>query len=213
MYLNGVWLAPGAHPDSPQGCLMEWVALLSGLPKTDRPQCVNDLVTSVAIHLNDTLDDERRQELTGFIPRLLAARRDPADPRIGIRLAIWAAGSIGPWAPDRLRPLHDRTVAAAGGRLRGTVSEEACRALAAEAAEAGAKVKSDVLYVAADAADAACADDPTGGTVNAVSGALQWILAHGDPLAWFSGLLEAHAVAWTAEVHRGVDEERACCRV
>ena len=213
MYLYGVWLAPGAHPDSPQGCLMEWVALLSGLPKTDRPQCVNDLVTSVAIHLNDTLDDDRRQELTGFIPRLLAARRDPADPRIGIRLAIWAAESIGSWAPDRLRPLHDRTVAAARARLSGAVGEEACRALAAEAAEAGAKVKSDVLYVAADAADAASADDPGPGTVNALSGALQWIIAHGDPLAWFSGLLEAHAAARAAEVNPQSNEERACCRV
>ncbi|HKN39757.1 MAG TPA: hypothetical protein VJ456_11675, partial [Acidimicrobiia bacterium] len=52
-----VWLEPGAHPDSPDGCLMEWVALISGLPKTDRPRCINQLVTSVAIHLNDTLDD------------------------------------------------------------------------------------------------------------------------------------------------------------
>jgi len=211
VYLNGVWLAPGAHPDSPEGCLMEWVAVLSGLPKTDRPQCVNDLVTSVAIHLNDTLDDEGRQELATFIPRLLAARRDPADHRIGIHLAVWAAGSIAAWAPERLRPLHDRTVAAARGRLTGSVGEEACRALAAEAAEAGAKVKSDVLYVAADAAHAASADDPAGGTVNAVSGALQWIIAHGDPLAWFSGLLEAHAAAWATEAE--LREERVCCPV
>jgi hypothetical protein len=210
MDVNGVWLAPGAHPDSPQGCLMEWVALLSGGPKTDRPQCVNELVTSVAIHLNDSLDDDRRQGLRRFIPALLEAGRGPGDDRIGIRLAIWAAGSIAAWAPERLRPVHDLTVEAARGRLDGAVSDEACRAMAAEAAELGAKFRHPVLYVAADAADAACSDDPAPGTVNAVAGALQWVLRHGDPLAWFEQLLAAHALAWAAEVG---EEERVCSLV
>src|SRR5436305_14365538 len=94
-------LEPGAHPDSPEGCLMEWVALISGLPKTDRPRCVNELVTSVAIHLNDTLDEFSRQRLKGFIPRLLRARRGRSDARIAVRLAIWWAGRIGGAAPPR----------------------------------------------------------------------------------------------------------------
>jgi hypothetical protein len=192
-------LEPGAHPDSLDGCVMEWVALLSGLPKTDRPRCINELVTSVAIHLNDTLDDVSRQRLKGFVPRLLRARRGPGDMRIGVRLAIWAASSIAGSAPERLRPLHDRAVAAALGRLQGTVTEEVCRAAAAEAADAGAKARSIALYVAADAAHAACADDPRGGTVNAVSGVLHWIAGHGDPVAWFDGFLAAHAAAWAAE--------------
>src|SRR5436305_14099842 len=86
-------LEPGAHPGSPDGCLMEWVALMSGLPKTDRPGCINQLVTSVAIHLNDTLDDPSRQRLKGFIPDLVRACRGPAAARIGIRLAFCAAAS------------------------------------------------------------------------------------------------------------------------
>ena len=37
--LDAIWLARGAHPGSADGCVMEWVALLAGLPKTDRPEC------------------------------------------------------------------------------------------------------------------------------------------------------------------------------
>src|SRR5437763_1116079 len=117
--LELLWLEPGAHPDSPDGCLMEWVALVSGLPKTDRPRCVNELVTSVAIHLNDTLDEFSRQRLKGFIPRLLRARRGPADARIAVRLAIWSAASIVESAPPRLRALHEQATAAAAGHLDG----------------------------------------------------------------------------------------------
>jgi hypothetical protein len=193
--LEMIWLEPGAHPGSPDGCLMEWVALMSGLPKTDRPAGINQLVTSVAIHLNDTLDDVSRQRLKGFIPRLLRARRGPADDRIAVRLAIWAAASIAASAPDDLRSLHDRAVAAAAGHLDGAVAEADCRGWARAAAEAGAKVKSTALYVAADAAHSACADDPMPAAANAVAGALHWSIRHGDPLGWFGELLGAHAAA------------------
>jgi hypothetical protein len=200
--VESLWLRSGAHPDSPDGCLMEWVALISGLPKTDRPSCINQLVTSVAIHLNDTLDDVARQRLKAFIPRLLRARRGPADERIAVRLAIWAALSIAGSAPPKLRGLHDETVEAAAGYLVAAVDEDSCRQLAATCAEAGAKTKNIALYVAADAAHAACAwaDDPLPGASNAVAGALHWVLGHGDPLTWFDGLLAAHAAAWAVEV-------------
>jgi hypothetical protein len=201
-------LEPGAHPGSPDGCLMEWVALMSGLPKTDRPGCINQLVTSVAIHLNDTLDDRARQRLKGFIPRILRARRGPDDGRIGVRLAIWAAASIAGSAPDELRSLHESAVAAATGRLAGSVSEAECRAQASATAEAGAKVKNIALYVAADAAHAACADDPVPAAANAVAGALQWVIRHGDPLVWFGGLLDAHAAAAAAATGARLDITR-----
>ena len=208
--LDMVWLEAGAHPDSPDGCLMEWVALMSGLPKTDRPRCINELVTSVAIHLNDTLDEMSRQRLKGFIPLLLRARRGPADVRIGVRLAIWAAGSIAHSAPARYRSVQQQAVTAATGRLDGVVDEETCRMAASTAAELGAKVKSIALYVAADAADAACAEDPRGGTVNAVSGALQWVLRHGDALTWFEGFIDAHAAAAALEAP-AIDTEDVVC--
>jgi hypothetical protein len=200
-----VWLEPGSHPDSPDGCLMEWVALMSGLPKTDRPRCINQLVTSVAIHLNDTLDDVSRQRLKAFIPDLLRARRGPADARIAVRLAIWAATSIADSAPAPWRVLHQQAVAAAAGYLDGSVDEADCRTAAREAAEAGAKGRNVALYVAADAAHAACADDPYGAAANAVAGALHRVLHHGDPLAWFGSFLDAHAAAWAVEVGAPAD--------
>ena len=216
--LKLVWLEPGAHPGSPDGCLMEWVALISGLPKTDRPRCINELVTSVAIHLNDTLDDVSRQRLKAFIPDLLRARRGPADARIAVRLAIWAATSIADSASAPWRVLHQQAVAAAAGHLDGSVREAGCWLAAREAAEAGAKVRNVALYVAADAAHAACADDPYGAAANAVAGALHWVLSHGDPLAWLGGLVDAHAAAWAAEVGApaGVTEDpllkdAVCC--
>jgi preprotein translocase subunit SecY len=43
------------------------VALFAGLPKTDRPECTNAVVASIAIHLNDALDDGARQELKALI--------------------------------------------------------------------------------------------------------------------------------------------------
>ena len=197
--LEVIRLEPGSHPGyMPDGCLMEWVALMSGVVKTDRPRCINELVTTVAIHLNDTLDDVSRQRLKAFIPQLLRARRSAADGQIGIRLAIWAAASVADSVPEGLRPLCDRALRAAADRLSGTADEAVCRAAAAAAAEAGAKAKHIALYVAADAAHAACADDPYAGTVNAVAGALQWVLRHGDPLAWFAGFLTEHA-AWLDE--------------
>jgi hypothetical protein len=210
--LEMIRLEPGVHPDSPEGCLMEWVALLSGVPKSDRPRCINELVTSVAVHLNDTLDDVSRQRLKGFIPRILGARRGRADGRIAIRLAVWAATSIAGSAPQRLLGVHHRAVLAAVGRLEGSVDDEACGVAAVAAAEAGAKARSIALYVVADAAHAACANDPYGGAVNAVSGALHWVLGNGDPLVWFGGLLDAHAAAWAREMGSGAQgaEELVC---
>jgi len=178
---------------------MEWVSVIGRVIKTDRPGFVNELVTSVAIHLNDSLDDVSRQRLKAFIPRLLEARRSPADERIGVRLAIWAAASIAGAVPDRWRGLQEEAVRAAAGRLEGSVTDEGCRAAAVAAAEAGAKSRSTALYVAADAAHAACADDPASATINAVAGVLHWVLRHGDPLDWFADFLAAHAAARAEE--------------
>lgn len=204
--LEIIRLEPGAHPGSPDGCLMEWVAMIAGVTKTDRPKCVNELVTSVAIHLNDSLDDVTRQRLKVFVPRLLAARRTPADGRIAIRLAIWAAASIADSSPAGLLPLQRDAVLAAVGRVEGSVSEDDCRAAAVAAGEAGAKARSIALYVAADAAHAACADDPWPAAVNAVSGALHRVLSHGDPIAWFEEFLDAHAAAAADDIA----EEMVC---
>jgi len=191
--LDGIWLARGAHPGSADGCVMEWVALFAGLPKTDRPACTNTVVASIAIHLNDALDDGSRQGLKALIPELATAVRTAEDSRVDRRLAVWCARSMPTPTDAWLRALHEAALEAADGHLDGHVSDPTCRAAAAAAAEAGARVGSIPLYVAADAAHAAVAEDPAGAVFNAAAGAVDWALETGDPLGWFRRLLSAHA--------------------
>jgi len=197
--LDAIWLARGAHPGSADGCVMEWVALFAGLPKTDRPACTNAVVASIAIHLNDALDDGARQGLKALIPELAGAVRTADDPRVDRRIAVWCARSMPAPTDAWLRTMHEAALEAADGYLDGHVSEATCRAAAAAAAEAGARVGSIPLYVAADAADAAVTDDPAGAVVNAAAGAVDWALRTGDPLGWFRRLLVAHASTRSTE--------------
>jgi hypothetical protein len=197
--LDAIWLSRGAHPGSADGCVMEWVALFAGLPKTDRPACTNTLVASIAIHLNDALDDGSRQALKAVIPELATAVRTPDDSRVDRRLAVWCARSMPAPTDGFLRALHEVALEAADGYLDGQVSEATCRTAAADAAEAGARVGSIPLYVAADAAHAAVAEDPGGAVFNAAAGAVDWALESGDPLGWFRRLLSAHAAILNTE--------------
>lgn len=204
--LDAIWLARGAHPGSADGCVMEWVAIFAGLPKTDRPACTNTLVASIAIHLNDVLDDGARQGLKALIPELATAVRTDDDSRVDRRLALWCARSMPAPTDASLRALHEAALEAAGGYLDGHASEPTCRAAAAAAAEAGARVGSIPLYVAADAAHAAVADDPGTAVFNAAAGAVDWALRTEDPVHWFRRLLSAHAAAQDTEM--GLDVVR-----
>jgi hypothetical protein len=138
--LDDIWLARGAHPGSRGGCVMEWVALFAHLPKTDRPACTNAVVAAVAVHLNDALDDDSRQGLKELIPALAAAARTADDSRIDRRLALWCARSMPAPGQAALQAWRDAALLAAAGHLDGEVSESVCRAAAAAAAEAGARV-------------------------------------------------------------------------
>jgi hypothetical protein len=194
---------------------MEWVALFAGLAKTDRPACTNTVVASIAIHLNDALGDGARQGLKALIPDLAAAIRAADDSGIDRRVALWCARSMPAPAGSALRALHEAALEAAGGYLDGHVSEARCRAAAAAAAEAGARVGSVALYVAADAAHAAVADDPGPAVVNAAAGAVAWALGTGDPVGWFRRLLSAHAAARSSHTGPEVSlvKEAVCCPV
>jgi hypothetical protein len=192
---------------------MEWVAVFAGLPKTDQPACTNTLVASIAIHLNDALGEEARQGLKVLIPELAVAVRTADDSRVDRRVALWCAKAMpAPPAGAGFRALHEAALEAAGGYLDGHVSEARCRAAAAAAAEAGARAGSIALYVAADAAHAAVADDPDPAVFNAAAGAVDWALATGEPVEWFRALLSAHATA--RDAGRGLEvpilEEAVC---
>lgn len=79
--LAGLTLDSGKHKRRDDGlCLMEAVAYFADEPHSDRPQCASEALTTFGIGLNDAWDDEWRQRLKPFIPRLVGTRdgRDEA---------------------------------------------------------------------------------------------------------------------------------------
>ncbi len=57
-----------------QLCVMSLVALMAGERHSDRPDCACTVITAYAIKLNDALDDEMRQTLKPFAPRIIGTR-------------------------------------------------------------------------------------------------------------------------------------------
>ena len=57
-----------------QLCVMSLVALMAGERHSDRPDCACPVVTAYAIKLNDALDDDTRQRLKPFAPRIIGTR-------------------------------------------------------------------------------------------------------------------------------------------
>lgn len=99
----------GGHYDLPGACVMEWVSLIAfgGVRKheagffdvdwgfalkTDGPSCTNQVVTDVAITLNDLLSQTQRDRLARLLPRLVrAGRRGDVlqQMRTESRLVLW----------------------------------------------------------------------------------------------------------------------------
>lgn len=92
--LDSYTLGMGAHRATDGVCVMELVSVLAGLGKTDQPSCTNEAITSVAISINDRMDDASRQQLKVLVPRLMRAKRTSVDNRVNARLALWAARSV-----------------------------------------------------------------------------------------------------------------------
>ena len=61
------------------GCVMEWVARFNGAPEpdvSDEPDCTSPVLRAFAVAFNDGVDDETRQRLIPFIPRLVGTAGD-----------------------------------------------------------------------------------------------------------------------------------------
>ena len=75
-----VTLDRGAHFTFDEGhCAMEVVAWLAGLGNTDAPECVSPVLQKFTIDLNDSWDDEQRQKLVRFLPRMVDTNGDGQD--------------------------------------------------------------------------------------------------------------------------------------
>jgi hypothetical protein len=80
-WLKNIHLTKGYHRAKTPGewCLMEAAAYIAGESWTDHPKCVSPVLTSYGVALNDSWDDDQRQKLIPFIPRLLGTVGDGQD--------------------------------------------------------------------------------------------------------------------------------------
>jgi hypothetical protein len=149
------WLYVGSHEPDGEMCVMEAVAWVAGEQWTDRPACACPVITAYCIALNDRMDDEFRQRLLPYVPRLVGTRSTPAvEIRRAHRAADWAVRRFAPAALEaaglaaqaralqELSPILDADTAAVW-----VAAAEAARA--ATAAEAAARAATAAVWVAA----------------------------------------------------------------
>lgn len=88
-------LSRGRHDNPSQGaCLMEYVSVLAGQPFSDRPDCTDPLLATIARVVNDRTSDSARPRLAGLAPDLAAARRLTPQQRAQVQarcaeMAAW----------------------------------------------------------------------------------------------------------------------------
>jgi hypothetical protein len=85
-------LSRGKHKSPDEGaCVMELASMLSGEPFTDRPSSVCPVIGSFLRAYNDSLDNERRQDLYRYAAKIVGTRASTAVQRARAdRLATWA---------------------------------------------------------------------------------------------------------------------------
>src|SRR5438270_8873884 len=88
-----VKLSKGKHSAPEDGaCVMELASMLAGEPFTDHPQSVCPAIGSFLRAYNDSIDDDRRQDLYEFASRVVGTRSRPEiEQARAERLAAWAA--------------------------------------------------------------------------------------------------------------------------
>ena len=195
-------LAKGAHSTGKEQCVMEKVALLWAVATnrsrsvvSDLPECTNEVVAKVAQRVNDDLSDTERQRLNALVPRLLRARRTSADPRVNVRLAIWAARRVLHLVRDEDRALCERAIDAAQAWLDDP-SRTTAAARAADAAYAASADAADAAYAAAYAAARAAAADAAAACVAAYAASAA---AYDDAAAYVDDAADACAAASYAD--------------
>jgi hypothetical protein len=108
-------LSKGKHSSPEDGaCVMELASMLAGEAFTDHPACVCPAIGSFLRAYNDSLGDERRQDLYEYASRVVGTHGSSALERVRAeRLIAWAsARRPRPWA----RLLPERWRAGAPGR-------------------------------------------------------------------------------------------------
>jgi hypothetical protein len=86
-----VKLSKGKHISPEDGaCVMELASMLAGEPFSDHPRCACPVIGSFLRAYNDSVDDDRRQDLYAYASRVVGSRATAAVQRArGERLAEW----------------------------------------------------------------------------------------------------------------------------
>lgn len=96
--LDTITLDEGAHGDFVEGhCSMEVVAWLADLGHTAAPACASEVLTRYVIRLNDRWDNEQRQALKPYLPRLVGTAGDGFDPARERIAARYVVDLMVPW--------------------------------------------------------------------------------------------------------------------
>jgi uncharacterized protein YjiS (DUF1127 family) len=107
-----VKLSKGKHISPEDGaCVMELASMLAGEPFSDHPACACPVIGSFLRAYNDSLDDERRQDLYAYAAKVVGSRSTGAVQRARAeRLAGWEIElrrrrPLRRMLPERLRDL------------------------------------------------------------------------------------------------------------
>src|SRR5947209_18486841 len=86
-----VKLSKGKHISPQDGAwVMELASMLAGEAFSDHPRCACPVIGSFLRAYNDTIDDDRRQDLYAYASQIVGSRTTAAVTRTrGERLATW----------------------------------------------------------------------------------------------------------------------------
>ena len=158
--IRDITIAHGSHPSLEAGaCVMELVAYVAGEPWSDHPQCASKVIAAFLRGWNDGMDDEDRQMLRPFIPRLVNTAGTPAQEKTRSWMALdWYCRVS---APAWLRAAHLDAEAAAIEATAPIIDSKSAKAAqnALNAASAKARAAGAAAWDAAWAAAWAAAWD------------------------------------------------------
>jgi hypothetical protein len=91
-----VRLSAGKHSSPQDGaCVMELASMLAGEQFTDHPACACPVIASFLRAYNDSVDDDRRQDLYGYASRVVGSRASMRVQRARAdRLAEWSSATF-----------------------------------------------------------------------------------------------------------------------
>lgn len=147
--LDSIPLLRGPHDpnDDKQMCAMEAAAWIAGEPHSDYPKCVSPVLGAYVRAWNDALDDEARQTLKPYIPRMIGTAGDGHDEERAWMATDWLVRVCAPaWldlagindSAEALRSLPPITRATVS-KAHPTVKEARAKAIAAVRAAAQAR--------------------------------------------------------------------------